>query len=107
MTSKLPCALTVAGLAAVLVLTPVAARQAAPPQPPSGTQQPAEIALSITGEAGAPPRFAVPDFLAVSADAETQAAAKTIAQVLWDDFDFVRFRTCRSTAGASSGPTAW
>jgi TolB protein len=85
--------LTAAGVAAALVFTPVFARQAGTPppaQPPSGTQQPAEIALSITGEAGAPPRFAVPDFLALSGDAETQAAAKTIGQVLWDDFDFER-----------------
>ena len=61
-----------------------------------------------------------PDFIALSTDAETVAAAKTIGQVLWDDLDFERefyliprdiYRddsrgrrrstTCRSIAGAS------
>ncbi len=37
-----------------------------------------------------PPRLAVPDLLALSADAETQEAAKTIGQVLWDDLNFER-----------------
>ena len=32
----------------------------------------------------------MPDFIALSTDAETVAAAKTIAQVLWDDFNFER-----------------
>jgi len=32
----------------------------------------------------------VPDFLALSGDAETAAAAKTIGQVLWDDLEFER-----------------
>ena len=43
-----------------------------------------------------PPRFAVPDFLALSidgtpaTDAETVDAAKTIGSVLWDDLNFER-----------------
>ena len=68
----------------------------------------------------------MPDFLALSGDAETKAAAKTIAQVLWDDLDFEREfymiprdtygvdsagalgrPTCPSIAGASWAPTAW
>ena len=36
------------------------------------------------------PAFAVPDFLALSNDPETVAAAKLIAQVLWDDLRFER-----------------
>jgi TolB protein len=66
-----------------------AARQA----PATSEQRPAqqsEIELSITGEPGAPPKYAVPDFLALSSDAETAAAAKTIASVLWEDLAFER-----------------
>ena len=49
----------------------VGAAAAAPAaRPPS--QQPTEISTTISsGEAGAPPRFAVPDFIALSSDAET------------------------------------
>ena len=32
----------------------------------------------------------MPDFIALSTDAETQAAAKTLGQVLWDDLAFER-----------------
>ena len=59
--------------------------------PPAQPQQPqSRSALTISGEPGAPPRFAVPDFVALSSDAETAAAAKMIGQVLWDDLDFER-----------------
>ena len=61
--------------------------------PPAGQQPPAqqsEIELSITGEPGAPPRYAVPDFIALSPDPETAAGAKTIASVLWEDLGFER-----------------
>ena len=60
-----------------------------PPQPPV-PQQPTEIATTISGEGGAAPRLAVPDFIALSTDAETVATAKTIGQVLWDDLNFER-----------------
>ena len=42
------------------------------------------------GDPGTPPQYAVPDFIALSNDADTQAAAKTLGQVLWDDLDFER-----------------
>jgi TolB protein len=62
--------------------------------PPAAGQQPpaqqSEIELSITGEPGAPPRYAVPDFIALSPDPETAATAKTIASVLWEDLGFER-----------------
>lgn len=61
-----------------------------PPQPPPPPQQPSSVAVTLTGDAGAPTRLAVPDFLAVSPDPETQAIARTLAKVLWDDFDFER-----------------
>src|SRR5204863_1201291 len=50
-----------------------------------------EISTTITsGAVGAQPRFAVPDFIALSKDAETVDAAKTIGAVLWDDLNFER-----------------
>ncbi len=62
-------------------------QQQPPPQPP---RQPQEIELVIGGEPGAPPHYAVPDFIALSPDAETAAVAKMIGQVLWDDLAFER-----------------
>ena len=50
-------------------------------------QQP-EIELVIGGDAGTPPRYAVPDFVALTPDAAE--AAKAIGQVLWDDLEFER-----------------
>ena len=44
----------------------------------------------LTGEGGTPPRMAVPDLVALSSDRETQEAARTIGQVLWDDLNFER-----------------
>ena len=57
-------------------------------QPPATSQQPSEVELAITGEAGSPPRFAVPDFVALTPEAAD--AAKTIGQVLFDDLGFER-----------------
>src|SRR5207244_3770504 len=54
-------------------------------QPP---QQPSDVSTVITSEGGVPPRFAVPDFITLSDDAESVAIAKTIAQVLFDDLGF-------------------
>ena len=73
--------------AAVLVGWP-RAQQQPPPQPPPTTQQPSELVTTITGGDGAPPRLAVPDFIALSSDAETVAIAKILGQVLWDDLNF-------------------
>jgi TolB protein len=56
--------------------------------PAPQTQQPSEIELVISGDPGAPPRYAVPDFVAATADAAE--AAKTMTQVLWDDLNFER-----------------
>jgi TolB protein len=58
-----------------------------PAQPP---QQPDTVGIVISGEPGAQTRYAVPDLLALSNDRETQEAARTIAQVLWDDLQFER-----------------
>jgi len=63
----------------VVPATPRAARQA---------QQPSEVAVVISGEPGTPPRYAVPDFVALTPEAAEMA--KTIGQVLWDDLSFER-----------------
>jgi TolB protein len=82
-TWKLPLA------AAVLAAVAAAAQQPpAPQQPPAQPQQPSEIETVITGDPGTPPRYAVPDF--VAATAEAAEAARTIARVLWDDLAFER-----------------
>ena len=71
-----------AALLAMLVATglwPVAAQ--------NQNQQP-EIELVIGGDGNSPPHYAVPDFIAASADAAD--ATKTISEVLWDDLAFER-----------------
>jgi TolB protein len=82
----------VAVMAAAVVIA--APQQQAPQAPPSQTpapqtpQQPSEVAVVITGDTGTPPRYAVPDFIALSPEAAE--VAKTIGQVLWDDLEFER-----------------
>lgn len=67
----------------------VAAQTPPPQQPPAGQS---EIrGLKITSEtAGSPPRLAVPDFIPLSSEGDTVAAAKTLGQVLWDDLNYER-----------------
>jgi TolB protein len=77
--------LPVAALVASAVALGVAAQQ--PPAPPP--QQQSEVAVRISGsDPTLPPKMAVPPFIALTADPETQAAAKTIGDVLWDDLEF-------------------
>ncbi len=83
----LPAFLLVGWVAAAVQTPP---QQQTPPPQQQPPQQPPEISLTITGGPGTPPHFAVPDFLALTNDAETVAAAKTIGQVLWDDLRFER-----------------
>jgi TolB-like protein len=66
--------------------------QGQPPSDPAQTppRQSGEVIFTITGAPGLPPKYAVPDFLALTSDPETVAAAKTIGQVLWDDLNFER-----------------
>lgn len=71
---------------AVVALASQAPQQPAPAAP--APQQPSEIAVVISGDPGTPPRYAVPDFVALTPDAA--AVAKTVAQVLWDDLAFER-----------------
>ena len=75
--------------AVFMVASMVVAAQQPPPTP--APQQPSSVSLVIEGhDPGTPPRMAVPDLLALSSDRETQDAARTIAQVLWDDLNFER-----------------
>jgi len=78
----------VSGVLAIVLLA-AWPRAQQPTQPPA-PQQPSEVATAITAEGGGAPRLAVPDFIALSSDAETVATAKTISQVLWDDLNFER-----------------
>jgi len=79
--------LTLAG--GTLIVAATAGQTPQPPQTPApASQQPSEVMTTITSEAGTPPRFAVPDFIALSNDAETVEAAKKIGQVLYDDLNF-------------------
>ena len=87
-----------AALSATLVAT-----QNPPAQPPaSPPAQQSEVQLVISTGTGTQPKYAVPDFLALSGDNETKAAAQTIAQVLWDDLNFERevYMIPRDTYGA-------
>jgi TolB protein len=78
--------------ATLLAATLASARFTAQSQAPAAQQpqQPNEISTVISSDAGAAPRFAVPDFIALGGDAETAAIAKVISQVLWDDLEFER-----------------
>ncbi|MDR1989631.1 MAG: hypothetical protein LBQ09_05310 [Acidobacteriaceae bacterium] len=82
-------ALSAFALTAALLLLRSSARvtpalQAQAPQPP-------EISTTISSDQGGrPPRFAIPDFIALASDEETREAARTIARVLWDDLAFER-----------------
>jgi TolB protein len=62
----------------------------APPQQPPAQQPPTEVTIVIKGSSDLPPKYAVPDFIALSNDAETVAAAKVMGQVLWDDLNYER-----------------
>ena len=86
---------TIPGALAIVMLAAWPHAQQPPPPagqqpPPAAPQQPSEIVTTIEGGTGAAPRLAVPDFIALSSDAETAAMAKTIGQVLWDDLNFER-----------------
>ena len=71
----------------VVVLAAGVVAQQPQPAPP---QQPTEIETRIGGQPGLPPRYAVPDFIALSGDRETAEVAKVIGQVLFDDLEFER-----------------
>ncbi len=82
---------------------PAGDQQPAAPAP----QQPSVIEVRITGEPGVAPRYAVPDFVALTPGAADEA--KMLAQVLWDDLSFEREfymiqRDVSATIPAARGP---
>ena len=62
--------------------------QSSAQQPPAAPQQPTDVELVISGDGGTPPRYAVPDFIAVTPD--MAEVAKVLGPVLFDDFAFER-----------------
>ena len=61
-----------------------------PPPPASPPPQQSEFTFVINGPSGLPPKLAIAGFIPLSQDAETVAAAKTIADVLYDDINYER-----------------
>ena len=77
--------------AALCAATLTLGAQQPPPQPPPTAAQQSEVVVRIgSANPGLPPKLAVPDFIPLTSDAETVAAAKVISQVLWDDLNFER-----------------
>jgi TolB protein len=66
----------------------VAQQQQQQPPPPPPQQQ--EFKVVISGPSGLPPKLGIAGFVALSTDAETVAAAKTIGDVLFDDINYER-----------------
>ncbi len=62
----------------------------APPAPEGPHLNSARDQRHDPGEIGAPPHYAVPDFIALTNEKETAEAAKLIAEVLWNDLSFER-----------------
>ena len=60
------------------------------PQAPAAPASQSDVSMVIrnTGDPSLPPKLAVPQFIALTSDAETQAAAKIVGDVLWDDIEF-------------------
>jgi TolB protein len=87
MTTSRSC-LAAAVFVAAAVAVAIAAQQP-PAQPISPPRQQSEVILTIrSGNPALPPKIAVPAFIALTNDGETQTAAKTIGEVLWDDLEF-------------------
>jgi TolB protein len=77
---------TVIGLAASTLLL----GQQQPPATPPQSQQPTDVYTKITSTPGAPPKLAIAAIIPLSTDTETTAAAKMIADVLYDDIAYER-----------------
>ena len=77
---------TVMALAVSLMVVALVTAQQPPQQPVP--QQPSEVGARISTDSGTPPRYAVPDFVALTPNAT--ATAQMLAQVLFDDLNFER-----------------
>jgi TolB protein len=89
------------------------AAQNPPPEPAPAPPAQSDISLAITGDIGAPLHYAVPDFAALTPDAETVAAARLLGEILWNDLAFERefdliprdtYRTIQQTQSAAEIP---
>ena len=72
----------------VFVASAVLAVAAQNPPATQQPQQPSAIETRIGTDPGRPPRLAIPEFIPLSKDADVLSAAKTIADVLFDDMAF-------------------
>lgn len=103
----LSLALAAASASIVLAQQPPTPPPTAPAQPPQ-PRQPTEIGVTLTGDVGSPPRLAVPDFLSLASDRESQEIARTVGTVLWSDlayereFDMIPRDTYKSIPAATS-----
>jgi TolB protein len=82
-----PAVLVCATLFAGVML---AAQAQQPPTPPPQSQQQSDVYTKITSSPGTPPKLAIAGIIPLSTDSETVAAAKTIADVLYDDISYER-----------------
>jgi TolB protein len=91
-------------LAAVAASALVVAQQQPPPPPP----QQQEFKIVISGPSGLPPKLGIAGFVALSSDAETVAAAKTIGEVLFDDINYEReyYMLGKDAVGTIPKPTS-
>jgi TolB protein len=78
---------TIATWAFLAGLASLAGQAQQPPATPPASQN-QEVRITVSG--GGVPKLAIAPFVALSQDAETVAAAKTIADVLFDDIDYER-----------------
>jgi TolB protein len=97
----------------VFVVSGVLAVAAQNPPATQQSQQPAEIVTRISSDPGRPPRLAIPEFIPLGKDADVMSAAKTIADVLFDDMAFEKefylipkdiLRTVPRPASAAEAP---
>jgi TolB protein len=72
----------------VFVASAVLAVAAQTPPATQQPQQPGAIETRIGTDPGRPPRLAIPEFIPLGKDADVVGAAKTIAEVLFDDMAF-------------------
>jgi TolB protein len=98
--------ITVAGMlfgVAVVASAPVPAPLDILSQPLDPQQQ--ELRTTINAPSGRPPRLAIPAFLVEGGQTEVQAAAKTIADVLWKDLECEReYQMIDQTVAATIAP---
>ncbi|TAK15750.1 MAG: hypothetical protein EPO35_06710 [Acidobacteria bacterium] len=97
MTRHLPLSIVLLCGGALLMASPAA---------PEPTPQDQRFVLEMIGKPAKPPTLAVPAFTVLTADAETQDAAKTLTEVLRADLAFEREFDIMPTASFAGVPSA-